>query len=201
MQDWIFHILSYERNLSTNVTLDRNGIVKLNIYFEEYNYRTTSESVATTLFLLVSQLEGLFSFWMGGSVLCLIEFGEIIIDFLWVTIINIISWCKGLKQKRALAQYPDTPPTVSELSQAHVNFGFQREESHFNPNNETYPNEEIPPEPGTPPPHYDSLRIQPLDFTESDRDGGGQINTKCNLSPLSNCPNEEPGLPGLCNSL
>ncbi|XP_043380323.1 amiloride-sensitive sodium channel subunit beta isoform X2 [Chelonia mydas] len=200
-EDWIFHILSYERNLSTNVTLDRNGIVKLNIYFEEYNYRTTSESVATTLFLLVSQLEGLFSFWMGGSVLCLIEFGEIIIDFLWVTIINIISWCKGLKQKRALAQYPDTPPTVSELSQAHVNFGFQREESHFNPNNETYPNEEIPPEPGTPPPHYDSLRIQPLDFTESDHDGGGQINTKCNLSPLSNCPNEEPGLPGLCNSL
>ncbi|XP_073217713.1 epithelial sodium channel subunit beta-like isoform X2 [Lepidochelys kempii] len=47
-EDWIFHILSYERNLSTNVTLDSNGIVKLNIYFEEYNYRTTSESAATT---------------------------------------------------------------------------------------------------------------------------------------------------------
>ncbi|XP_010073259.1 PREDICTED: amiloride-sensitive sodium channel subunit beta, partial [Pterocles gutturalis] len=36
-EDWIFHILSYERDMSTNVTLDRNGIIKLNIYFQEYN--------------------------------------------------------------------------------------------------------------------------------------------------------------------
>ncbi|KFQ48519.1 Amiloride-sensitive sodium channel subunit beta, partial [Nestor notabilis] len=48
-EDWIFHILSYERDMSTNVTLDRNGIIKLNIYFQEYNYRTISESAATTV--------------------------------------------------------------------------------------------------------------------------------------------------------
>ncbi|NXT19071.1 SCNNB protein, partial [Syrrhaptes paradoxus] len=108
-EDWIFHILSYERDMSTNVTLDRNGIIKLNIYFQEYNYRTISESAATTIVWLLSSLGGQFGFWMGGSVLCLIEFGEIIIDSLWITIIHIISWCKGLKQKRARAQYPDAP--------------------------------------------------------------------------------------------
>ncbi|NWX32736.1 SCNNB protein, partial [Notiomystis cincta] len=154
-EDWIFHILSYERDMSTNVTLDRNGIIKLNIYFQEYNYRTISESAATTIVWLLSSLGGQFGFWMGGSVLCLIEFGEIIIDSLWITIINVISWCKGLKQRRAQARYPDAPPTVSELVEAHSNPGFQHEGA-------LPGGEALPPEPGTPPPNYDSLRVQPL---------------------------------------
>ncbi|NXI98077.1 SCNNB protein, partial [Psophia crepitans] len=164
-EDWIFHILSYERDMSTNVTLDRNGIIKLNIYFQEYNYRTISESAATTIVWLLSSLGGQFGFWMGGSVLCLIEFGEIIIDSLWITIINVISWCKGLKQKRAQARYPDAPPTVSELVEAHTNLGFQHEDAGALPSDEA-----LPPEPGTPPPNYDSLRVQPLDVLGPDSD-------------------------------
>ncbi|XP_064376055.1 amiloride-sensitive sodium channel subunit beta isoform X2 [Dromaius novaehollandiae] len=169
-EDWIFHILSYERDMSTNVTLDRNGIIKLNIYFQEYNYRTISESAATTIVWLLSNLGGQFGFWMGGSVLCIIEFGEIIIDSVWITIINIISWCKGLKQKRARARYPDAPPTVSELVEAHTNLGFQHEDSSPVPRNEIHLNEALPPEPGTPPPNYDSLRVQPLDVLDVDSD-------------------------------
>ncbi|NWU57736.1 SCNNB protein, partial [Dromas ardeola] len=164
-EDWIFHILSYERDMSTNVTLDRNGIIKLNIYFQEYNYRTISESAATTIVWLLSSLGGQFGFWMGGSVLCLIEFGEIIIDSLWITIINVIGWCKGLKQKRAQARYPDAPPTVSELVEAHTNLGFQHEDAGALPRDEA-----LPPEPGTPPPNYDSLRVQPLDILGPDSD-------------------------------
>ncbi|NXL29694.1 SCNNB protein, partial [Glaucidium brasilianum] len=190
-EDWIFHILSYERDMSTNVTLDRNGIIKLNIYFQEYNYRTISESAATTvsaspsaslqapgerrpwltllsfpqIVWLLSSLGGQFGFWMGGSVLCLIEFGEIIIDSLWITVINIIGWCKGLKQKRAQARYPDAPPTVSELVEAHTNLGFQHEDAGALPRDEA-----LPPEPGTPPPNYDSLRVQPLDILGPDSD-------------------------------
>ncbi|NXD40716.1 SCNNB protein, partial [Copsychus sechellarum] len=161
-EDWIFHILSYERDMSTNVTLDRNGIIKLNIYFQEYNYRTISESAATTIVWLLSSLGGQFGFWMGGSVLCLIEFGEIIIDSLWITIINVISWAKGLQQRRARARYPDAPPTVSELVEAHTNLGFQPEPGPAGP--------ALPPEPGTPPPNYDSLRVQPLDTLSPDSD-------------------------------
>ncbi|NWZ80686.1 SCNNB protein, partial [Poecile atricapillus] len=162
-EDWIFHILSYERDMSTNVTLDRNGIIKLNIYFQEYNYRTISESAATTIVWLLSSLGGQFGFWMGGSVLCLIEFGEIIIDSLWITIINLIGWCKGLRQRRA--RYPDAPPTVSELVEAHTNLGFQPE-----PPGAVARAEALPPEPGTPPPNYDSLRVQPLDTLGPDSD-------------------------------
>ncbi|NXG23059.1 SCNNB protein, partial [Grallaria varia] len=164
-EDWIFHILSYERDMSTNVTLDRNGIIKLNIYFQEYNYRTISESAATTIVWLLSSLGGQFGFWMGGSVLCLIEFGEIIIDSLWITIIHVIGWCKGLKQRRARARYPDAPPTVSELVEAHTNLGFQHEAVVALPRDDA-----VPPEPGTPPPNYDSLRVQPLDTLGPDSD-------------------------------
>ncbi|NWS85674.1 SCNNB protein, partial [Toxostoma redivivum] len=164
-EDWIFHILSYERDMSTNVTLDRNGIIKLNIYFQEYNYRTISESAATTIVWLLSSLGGQFGFWMGGSVLCLVEFGEIIIDSLWITIIHLISWCKGLQQRRARARYPDVPPTVSELVEAHTNLGFQHEAGLGGPGAQ-----ELPPEPGTPPPNYDSLRVQPLDTLSPDSD-------------------------------
>ncbi|NXR39046.1 SCNNB protein, partial [Zosterops hypoxanthus] len=166
-EDWIFHILSYERDMSTNVTLDRNGVIKLNIYFQEYNYRTISESAATTIVWLLSSLGGQFGFWMGGSVLCLIEFGEIIIDSVWITIINIIGWCKGLKQRRARARYPDAPPTVSELVEAHTNLGFQHEAPGAVPRAG-----ELPPEPGTPPPNYDSLRVRPPDTLgpDSNRD-------------------------------
>ncbi|NXK84225.1 SCNNB protein, partial [Amazona guildingii] len=166
-EDWIFHILSYERDMSTNVTLDRNGIIKLNIYFQEYNYRTFSESAATTIVWLLSSLGGQFGFWMGGSVLCIIEFGEIIIDSLWITVINIISWCKGLKQRRAQARYPDAPPTVSELVEAHTNLGFQHEATGTLPRDR---DKELPPEPGTPPPNYDSLRVQPPDVLGPDSD-------------------------------
>uniref|UniRef100_A0A8D0FVN6 Epithelial sodium channel subunit beta n=1 Tax=Strix occidentalis caurina TaxID=311401 RepID=A0A8D0FVN6_STROC len=119
-EDWIFHILSYERDMSTNVTLDRNGIIKLNIYFQEYNYRTISESAATTIVWLLSSLGGQFGFWMGGSVLCLIEFGEIIIDSLWITVINVISWCKGLKQKRAQARWWRLTPTWASSTRTRV---------------------------------------------------------------------------------
>lgn len=183
----------------------RNGIIKLNIYFQEYNYRTISESAATTvsarpcpphgatphmglsssgwssmcdrapcaplpqIVWLLSSLGGQFGFWMGGSVLCLIEFGEIIIDSLWITVINIISWGKGLKQRRAQARYPDAPPTVSELVEAHTNLGFQHEATGTLPRDRDK-EQELPPEPGTPPPNYDSLRVQPLDGLGPDSD-------------------------------
>ncbi|XP_004604346.2 amiloride-sensitive sodium channel subunit beta isoform X1 [Sorex araneus] len=155
-EDWIFHVLSQERDQSANITLSRKGILKLNIYFQEFNYRTIEESAANNIVWLLSNLGGQFGFWMGGSVLCLIEFGEIIIDFLWITVIKLVACARGLRQRRAQARYAGPPPTVAELVEAHTNFGFQPEP---------------PPIPGTPPPNYDSLRLQPLDVFESDGEG------------------------------
>ncbi|XP_061456185.1 amiloride-sensitive sodium channel subunit beta [Rhineura floridana] len=173
-EDWIFHILSYERDQSTNVTLNRSGIIKLNIYFQEYNYRTVSESAATTIVWLLSNVGGQFGFWMGGSVLCLIEFGEILIDFVWITILKLIGWGKGLKQKRPLqAPKADALPSISERVEAHTNLGFQEgeEEEEEKPGNEDLTLGTAVSEPGTPPPKYDSLRMSCTDLVETESDG------------------------------
>ncbi|XP_059548051.1 amiloride-sensitive sodium channel subunit beta [Myotis daubentonii] len=166
-EDWIFHVLSQERDQSTNITLSRKGIVKLNIYFQEFNYRTIEESAANNIVWLLSNLGGQFGFWMGGSVLCLIEFAEIVIDFLWITVIRLVAFSKSLRQRRAQARYAGPPPTVAELVEAHTNFAFQPDTA--NPG--AYPDEQTLPIPGTPPPNYDSLRLQPLDVIESDSEG------------------------------
>lgn len=167
-EDWILHVLSQERDQSANITLSRKGVVKLNIYFQEFNYRTIEESPANNIVWLLSNLGGQFGFWMGGSVLCLIEFGEIIIDFIWITIIKLVVSCKGLQRKRPQAPYTGPPPTVAELVEAHTNFGFQPDTANHSPHAEVYPDQQTLPIPGTPPPNYDSLRLQPLDTLESD---------------------------------
>ncbi|XP_012635656.2 epithelial sodium channel subunit beta [Microcebus murinus] len=170
-EDWIFHVLSQERDQSTNITLSRKGIVKLNIYFQEFNYRTIEESPANNIVWLLSNLGGQFGFWMGGSVLCLIEFAEIIIDFVWITIIKLVAFAKSPRRRPAPARYAGPPPTVAELVEAHTNFGFQPDTANHSPSAEAYPDEQAMPIPGTPPPNYDSLRLQPLDVIESDSEG------------------------------
>ncbi|KAK1344462.1 hypothetical protein QTO34_013159 [Cnephaeus nilssonii] len=158
-EDWIFHVLSQERDQSTNITLSRKGIVKLNIYFQEFNYRTIEESAANNIVWLLSNLGGQFGFWMGGSVLS----RKIVIDFLWITVIRLVAFSKSLRQRRAQARYAGPPPTVAELVEAHTNFAFHPDTANHGPNPGAYPDEQTLPIPGTPPPNYDSLRLQPLE--------------------------------------
>lgn len=108
---------------------------------------------------------------MGGSVLCLIEFAEIIIDFVWITIIKLVALAKSLRQRRAQARYVGPPPTVAELVEAHTNFSFQPDTPAPSADPGPYVQEQAPPIPSTPPPNYDSLRLQPLDVIESDGEG------------------------------
>ncbi|XP_040295267.1 amiloride-sensitive sodium channel subunit beta isoform X3 [Bufo bufo] len=149
-EDWIFHVLSYEKESSEKIIVNRNGIIRLNIYFQEYNYRSVSDSAATDVVWLLSNLGGQFGFWMGGSVLCIIEFGEIIIDCLWITILKLLAWHRLRKEKKRRPEYADPPPTVSELVEGYINPDFHHEDL------------EPMPIPGTPPPKYDSLRLRQM---------------------------------------
>lgn len=93
---------------------------------------------------------------MGGSVLCIIEFGEIIIDCIWITILKMHAWNRTRRQKRRSPQYNDPPPTVAELVESYSNASFQHD----------IVNEDRMPIPGTPPPKYDSLRLPHIDTIE-----------------------------------
>uniref|UniRef100_H9G438 Amiloride-sensitive sodium channel subunit beta n=1 Tax=Anolis carolinensis TaxID=28377 RepID=H9G438_ANOCA len=176
-EEWIFNILLYERKTVTNVTLEKSGIIKLNIYFQEYNYRTISESAATTIVWLLSSLGGQFGFWMGGSVLCLIEFGEIIIDFLWIFLLQLIGWCRGVRRKwhpNGLDPQNEGLPatTISAKRGSHTNPAFESGEKEEEAAGQAGCLPGALPEPGTPPPQYDSLRVCPLGPMETESDDG-----------------------------
>uniref|UniRef100_UPI00398F19C6 amiloride-sensitive sodium channel subunit gamma-like n=1 Tax=Pristiophorus japonicus TaxID=55135 RepID=UPI00398F19C6 len=156
-EDWIYHVLSYERDSASSVTVNRSSILKLNLYFQEINYRMIQEEPALTIDWLPSKLGGQFGFWMGGSILCIIELTEIIIDCLWITVIKVVRWFSERRSRRARGQRPDPLPTVAQSTEGHTNPGFQPEP--------TEARAERPCAlaiPGTPPPQYDSLRIHPI---------------------------------------
>ncbi|XP_078454539.1 epithelial sodium channel subunit beta-like [Lampetra fluviatilis] len=163
-EDWIFHILSKERKHNVS----RQDIIKVNLFFQEFNSMTTSESPAQTIVTLLSNLGGQFGFWMGGSVLCIIEFIEIIIDCVWIGIIKASHDVRERRKTSRKPRYSDEPPTLSSIVQGQGNSGFEMEEreppreapdvngSAAQPPTAVAEQQDVP---GTPPPHYDTLRI------------------------------------------
>ncbi|XP_007903981.2 amiloride-sensitive sodium channel subunit beta [Callorhinchus milii] len=141
-EEWIYQILSYERDSSPKVTVNRNSILKLNMYFKENNFRTISESKAQTLVWLLSNLGGQFGFWMGGSVLCIVELLEVMLDCVWIMAIRGARLYMGHRRRRSLARHPPPVPTVAQCV----------EEQEHRAQSER-------PVPSTPPPRYDSLHI------------------------------------------
>nr|XP_056703913.1 amiloride-sensitive sodium channel subunit alpha [Euleptes europaea] len=87
---WVFHMLS--RQNKYNITSKRNGIAKVNIFFQEWNYKSNGESPAFTVVTLLSQLGNQWSLWFGSSVLSVVELAELIFDFLAVTCILALQW-------------------------------------------------------------------------------------------------------------
>ncbi|XP_053549054.1 amiloride-sensitive sodium channel subunit alpha [Bombina bombina] len=85
-EDWVLHTLSQNQN---NLT-ERNGIAKLNIYFEELNYKTTQESPTINMVMLLSLLGSQWSLWFGSSVLSVVEMGELVIDVVVIGIIILL---------------------------------------------------------------------------------------------------------------
>ncbi|CAN0030008.1 LOW QUALITY PROTEIN: epithelial sodium channel subunit alpha-like [Lampetra fluviatilis] len=77
-EKWIFNLLSLQNNYS--VTTVRNDVAKLNVYFRELNMKTISESAATNVIWLLSNIGSQWSLWFGSSVLSWLEVGELGID-------------------------------------------------------------------------------------------------------------------------
>ncbi|XP_031466088.1 amiloride-sensitive sodium channel subunit alpha isoform X2 [Phasianus colchicus] len=84
-EDWVFYMLSQQNKY--NITSKRNGVAKVNIFFEEWNYKTNGESPAFTVVTLLSQLGNQWSLWFGSSVLSVMELAELILDFIVITFI------------------------------------------------------------------------------------------------------------------
>uniref|UniRef100_A0A674I8X9 Epithelial sodium channel subunit alpha n=2 Tax=Terrapene triunguis TaxID=2587831 RepID=A0A674I8X9_9SAUR len=116
-EDWVSHMLS--RQNKYNITSKRNGVAKVNIFFEEWKYKTNGESPAFTVVTLLSQLGNQWSLWFGSSVLSVVELAELILDFIAITFILSFRW---LRSHQLLASAVPPPG-------AHDNTAFQPEPS------------------------------------------------------------------------
>nr|XP_060618639.1 amiloride-sensitive sodium channel subunit alpha isoform X1 [Anolis sagrei ordinatus] len=104
---WVFHILS--RQNQYNITSKRNGVAKVNIFFEQWNHKSNGESPAFTVVTLLSQLGSQWSLWFGSSVLSVVELAELILDFIAITCILAFHWLK-------MNQSPDLPIPTSNTT-------------------------------------------------------------------------------------
>uniref|UniRef100_A0ACB8FRF5 Uncharacterized protein n=1 Tax=Sphaerodactylus townsendi TaxID=933632 RepID=A0ACB8FRF5_9SAUR len=107
-QEWISHVLAQKTEYKTTqrssafrssssyalklafallLFLIRNSISKVHIFFDEWRYKSTQETPAFTVNMLVSQLGALWGLWFGSSVLSLMEVLELILDGIAVTCI------------------------------------------------------------------------------------------------------------------
>lgn len=114
-EDWVFYVLSQQNKY--NITPKRNGVAKVNIFFEEWNYKTNGESPAFTVVTLLSQFGNQWSLWFGSSVLSVMELVELILDFTAITSILAVRWFRSRHQLS-----PSGPPPNS-----HDNTAFQDE--------------------------------------------------------------------------
>ncbi|XP_058414967.1 amiloride-sensitive sodium channel subunit alpha isoform X1 [Diceros bicornis minor] len=111
-QDWIFRMLSLQNNYTINNK--RNGVAKLNIFFEELNYKTSSESPSVTMVTLLSNLGSQWSLWFGSSVLSVVEMAELIFDLLVITCLMLLRrfrsryWSPG-RGRRGAQEVASTP--------------------------------------------------------------------------------------------
>ncbi|XP_069836034.1 amiloride-sensitive sodium channel subunit alpha isoform X2 [Dendropsophus ebraccatus] len=68
------------QTLSTSNTTKRDGVAKLNIYFEEMNYKAIQESATINMVMLLSLMGSQWSLWFGSSVLSVVEMIELVFD-------------------------------------------------------------------------------------------------------------------------
>uniref|UniRef100_A0A8C5MVS2 Epithelial sodium channel subunit alpha n=1 Tax=Leptobrachium leishanense TaxID=445787 RepID=A0A8C5MVS2_9ANUR len=92
---WVLHVLSQQQY---NIT-DSNGIAKVNIYFEDLNYKTIQESPTINMVMLLSLLGSQWSLWFGSSVLSVVEMGELVFD---VVVIGIMFLMHRYRARQSL---------------------------------------------------------------------------------------------------
>ncbi|XP_068114596.1 amiloride-sensitive sodium channel subunit alpha [Hyperolius riggenbachi] len=83
-EDWVLY------TLSQNNRTKRNGVAKVNLYFEEMNYKTIQESPTINMVMLLSLLGSQWSLWFGSSVLSVVEMGELVFDLIAIGVIILI---------------------------------------------------------------------------------------------------------------
>nr|BAI66492.2 epithelial sodium channel ENaC alpha subunit [Hynobius nigrescens] len=147
-KSWVFHMLSQQNQY--NFTSDRSGVAKLNIYFSEMTYKSTVESPAINMVVLLSLLGSQWSLWFGSSVLSVVEMAELLFDVAAITVILYLQR-RRKRQMDSVEEDSQAPTPTLPRFEGHGNPEFQSEEE---PSHQFRVVADI-----TPPPAYDSLEL------------------------------------------
>ncbi|XP_069762628.1 amiloride-sensitive sodium channel subunit gamma-like isoform X2 [Narcine bancroftii] len=94
-EEWILHILNWERGLKGNKTLRKNDLANLSIFYRSLNLRNITETAENNIVTLLSNFGGQLGLWMSCSVVCIIEIIEVFFIDLF-----LISARKGIQMVR-----------------------------------------------------------------------------------------------------
>lgn len=146
-EDWVLHTLS-----QSNLT-KRDGVAKLNFYFQEMNYKTIQESPTINMVTLLSLLGSQWSLWFGSSVLSVVEMGELVFDVAAISLIVLLHRYRNRKT-----------PSVEETGRdpTPVSFAATERRSSHNPHNIPAQNQVSVVADITPPPAYETLDLRSL---------------------------------------
>ncbi|XP_046939409.1 amiloride-sensitive sodium channel subunit delta [Lynx rufus] len=100
--DWILAVLgkpgrrSSSQSKSPSPSL-RSNMAKVNIFYQELNYRTVEETPVYSVPELLSAMGSLWSLWFGSSVLSVLELLELLLDAVALT---LLLGCRRLRRTR-----------------------------------------------------------------------------------------------------
>ncbi|XP_054854872.1 amiloride-sensitive sodium channel subunit alpha-like [Eublepharis macularius] len=83
-KEWVSYVLAQTKEYNAT---QRNSISKVHIFFDEWRYKSTQESPAFTINMLLSQLGAHWGLWFGSSIISLMEVLELMVDMVVVTCI------------------------------------------------------------------------------------------------------------------
>nr|BAE16707.1 epithelial sodium channel alpha subunit [Rhinella marina] len=145
-ENWVLQTLS-----SSNAT-KRDGAAKLNIYYEEMNYKSIEESATINMVMLLSLMGSQWSLWFGSSVLSVVEMVELVFDV--IAIGSIILAHRYLTQSNRSVEETGSAPTPDP------SYGHTERQSPQMPHNVPSQSQMRVVADITPPPAYESLDLR-----------------------------------------
>ncbi|KAM9098991.1 amiloride-sensitive sodium channel subunit gamma [Sarcophilus harrisii] len=160
-EKWMLDVLTWDKGQKENKRLNKTDLAKLLIFYKDLNQRSIIESPANSIEILLSNFGGQLGLWMSCSVVCVLE----IIEVFFVDSLSIITRRCWQKIKKRWAQRNtqqgqspsgnpedlagcDNPTCVLDDDLPTFSTALQLPQA---------PGAHVP---GTPPPKYNTLRIE-----------------------------------------
>ncbi|MEE6498075.1 hypothetical protein FKM82_002973 [Ascaphus truei] len=170
-EEWMLRILTWELGNKINKNLTKHDLANLGIFYQDLNMRSISENPANSIVTLLANFGGQLGLWLSCSMVCVFEIVEIfLVDSFWVVLRQ--RWhklCKWWKNRRA-NQAQESPNIPVPAMAGHDNPICLGDEDPPTFNTALHlPQVQNSQVPRTPPPNYNTLRIQEA-FNEVDSD-------------------------------